>query len=446
MIARRKFVQKSALGMGAALVAPTLLQSKDRSRESIRIGFIGTGLRGRNHINNILAHEEVICPAICDIDPKAVDLTLNLVKEKGHQSPKVYSKNEHSFKEMLKAEDLDAVIIATNWVWHTPMCVEAMENGVYTGVEVSGAFSIDECWDLVDTHERTGTHLMFMENVCYRRDVMAVLNMVRDDVFGELLHLRGGYLHDLRTVKFNDGDGGVIYGDGAYGEARWRTEHSLNRNGELYPTHGLGPINTMIDVNRGNRLTSLSSFATKAKSLKNFVKKNTSEGEDHPYTKLDWKLGDVVTTTISTANGETIVLTHDTNTPRPYSLGFRVQGVDGLIDFDKGTQRIYVEGTSPSHKWEDAAEWLERYDHKFWKEEGELAIDGGHGGMDYFLDKQFVESAKSNTAPVLDVYDAAVMRSITPLSEVSIRQGGAVQQIPDFTRGKWMNRKPVFGL
>lgn len=444
---RKTFVKTSAIaGTGIALGAPAILKAKSSLREKVRIGFIGTGLRGRNHVRNILSHEDVECPVICDIDPKAVELTKALYMDKGKKLPKVYGDHEYAFRDMLAKENLDGVVISTNWKWHTEMCLAAMKENVYTATEVSGAFSVDECWDLVNTHQETGTHLMFMENVCYRRDVMAVLNMVRDNVFGELVHCRGGYQHDLRTVKFNDGNGGLVYGEGSYGEARWRTQHSLLRNGELYPTHGLGPVNTYLDINRGNRLTSISSFASKARSLKNFIKKHRDGGEDHPYHKLNWSLGDVVTSTITTARGETIMLTHDTNLPRPYSLGFRVQGVDGITDFDYHTRRVYVEGKSDSHRWDDASEWFEKYDHKLWKEFGELAVGGGHGGMDFFLDRAFTESVKAQKAPVLDVYDAAVMRVITPLSEISIQNGGEPQPIPDFTEGKWVTRKPVFGL
>lgn len=443
---RKTFVTQSTLAtVGTVLGAPSILR-RIKTNNSVRIGFVGTGLRGRNHVNNILDTEGVECPAFCDIDANAVELTNTIFDKKGITKPKVYTGNEHSYLEMFEKENLDAVIIATNWRWHTPICLAAMKAGIYVGTEVSGAFSVDECWDLVNTHQETGTHLMFLENVCYRRDVMAVLNMVRDNLFGELVHFRGGYQHDLRTVKFDDGKGGLVYGENGVGEARWRTAHSEHRNGDLYPTHGLGPIGTMLDMNRGNRLTSISSFATKARSLKHFAKNHPQGGEDHPFTNVEWKLGDIVTSTITTAKDETIILTHDTNLPRPYSLGFRVQGVDGLAEFDYGTKRVYVEGESDPHRWDFGEEWFEKYDHALWKKFGEKAVNGGHGGMDFFLDRAFVESVRLQKAPVLDVYDAAVLRAITPLSEISIQQGGVPQAIPDFTEGKWMNRKPVFGL
>jgi len=443
---RRNFVKTSSLATAATVLAPALVQATSLKSTTINIGFIGTGLRGRNHVNNILDHSGVVCTAICDIDPDAISRTQKIFEQKGLKSPKTYTGSDTAFLEMLTKEKLDAVIIATDWRWHTPISVAAMEAGVYVGVEVSGAFSVDECWQLVKTHQRTGTHLMFLENVNYRRDVLAVLNMVRDNVFGELIHCRGGYQHDLREVKFNDGNGGLKFGKGSYGEARWRTEQSIKRNGELYPTHGLGPVNAMLNINRGNRLTSISSFATKAKGLKNYVLNHPDGGKGHAYADIDWSLGDVVTSTITTANGETIVLTHDTNLPRPYSLGFRVQGEKGLAEFDYHTRRVYVEGKSQPHRWDDWQQWFEKYDHPLWKEFGEEAENKGHGGMDFFLDRAFVESVRQQKAPVIDVYDAAAMRVITPLSEASIRLGGMPQDIPDFTEGKWLTNQPVFGL
>jgi predicted dehydrogenase len=448
-IDRRKFMVSSTLATAGTISLPSLASgfhiASAPVQEKVRIGFIGTGLRGRNHVNNILDHEGVVCPAFCDIDPDAVQKTQQMVGEKTGRKATVYTGSEQAYLEMLEKEDLDGVIIATNWKWHTPMCQAAMEAGIYTGVEVSGAFTIQECWDLVDTHERTGTHLMFLENVNYRRDVLAVLNMVRDDLFGELIHCRGGYQHDLRSVKFNDGKGGLVFGEGAYGEARWRTSHSIHRNGELYPTHGLGPVNAMLDINRGNRLVTLSSVATKSRGLKAYITQHPEGGTDHPYQQINWSLGDIVTSTITTANGETIILTHDTNLPRPYSLGFRVQGVEGLAEFDYYNRRVYVEGKSNPHRWDEWEVWFKQYDHPLWQEYGEEAVNKGHGGMDFFLDRAFVEGVKNQVAPVLDVYDAATLRVITPLSEQSIREGGAPQQIPDFTRGNWMHRLPVFG-
>ncbi len=276
--------------------------------------------------------DDVEVPAICDIDPEAVQKAQALIKKHGYPKPEVYSDNEYSWQKMLERDDLEGVIIATPWMWHTPMSVGAMKAGKYAGVEVSAANTLEECWDLVNTHEETGVPVMILENVCYRRDVMAVLQMVRENLFGELIHFRCGYQHDLRSVKF---DPGVTFGKGAKGEARWRTFHSLEQNGDMYPTHGLGPIATYCNINHGNRFVSLTSTATKARGLHDYIVNNEAGGINHPNAKLVWKQGDVITTTIKTAQGESIIVTHDCNLPRPYSLGFRVDGTKGLTEFDQ---------------------------------------------------------------------------------------------------------------
>jgi predicted dehydrogenase len=411
----------------------------------IKVGLIGVGLRGTNHLNNLLSRSDVEISAVCDIDPKRIAIALERCKKTGKPEPKTFGDHEYSYQDLLSL-DLDAVIIATPWLWHTVMAKDAMEAGKYTGLEVSAANTLEECWDLVNTHEKTGTHLMILENVNYRRDVLAVLNMVKKNIFGELVHFRCGYQHDLRHVKFNDGKkpygGGVEFGEKGLSEAKWRTQHSLLRNADVYPTHGLGPIAAMADINRGNRFVSLTSHATKAIGLHNYILNHPAGGSNHPNAKLKWKQGDVISTTIETAKGETIIITHDCNLPRPYSLGFRVQGLNGITEFDYHTKRIYIEGESEGHAWESMDKWLEEYDHPLWKVQGETAKGSGHGGMDYFVINSFVESVKRKIAPPMDAYDAAAWSAVTPLSELSIENNGEPQDFPDFTRGTWIKRKP----
>ena len=257
-----------------------------------------------------------------------------------------------------------------------------------------------------------------------------------------MLHFRCGYQHDLRFVKFNDGKTaygkGAEFGEKGISESAWRTRHSLLRNADVYPTHGLGPVASMCDINRGNRFVSISSMASKAVGLNKYIV--DVGGADHPNAKLKWKQGDVITSMISTSNGETIIVTHDCNSPRPYSLGFRVQGSEGLWEVDG--RRIYIEGKSEPHRWDEAQPWLDKYDHPLWKRFAERATGSGHGGMDFFVLNAFVESAKRNVAPPLDVYDAAAWSAVTPLSEASIAANGEAQEFPDFTRGNWVKRKP----
>jgi len=444
MDSRRNFLKKAAIvGTGISLLPSfTFGMGKIKDADKLKVGFIGVGLRGTNHLQNLLLRDDVNITAICDIDVKRTDLAVNLITEKGFKKPLVFGKDDYDYKNLLALDNVDAVVISTPWLWHTRMAKDTMRAGKYTGLEVSAANTMEECWDLVNVHEQTGTHLMLLENVNYRRDIMAVLNMVKQNVFGELIHFRCGYQHDLRHVKFNDGKTayghGVEFGEKGISESVWRTQHSVLRNADIYPTHGVGPVATMCDINRGNRFMTLTSTATKGVGLHNYIVKNG--GENHPNAKKKFKLGDVITSTIETTNGESIIVTHDTNLPRPYSLGFRVQGANGLWEVDGN--RIHIDGKTKPHEWESDENWLKEYDHPLWKKYGKLANGAGHGGMDFFVMHAFVEAAKLNVAPPMDAYDAAAWSAITPLSEASIENNGAPQDFPDFTRGNWVKRKP----
>lgn len=443
MNSRRQFIRNSAMaGAGLSILPQMAMAVEGASQQGeLRVGLIGVGLRGTNHLSNLLLRDDVRVTAICDVDPERITLCQSQIKEKGKSAPRTYNKGPYDYLKLLESTDVDAVIISTPWLWHTRMTVDAMKAGKYAGVEVSAANTLEECWDLVNTHENTGTHMMILENVNYRRDILAVLNMVKQGIFGELVHFRCGYQHDLREVKFNNGKqpygGGVEFGEKAISEARWRTLHSVKRNADVYPTHGLGPVAVMADINRGNRLVSLTSHASKSIGLHNYVVKHG--GEDHPNAQVKFRQGDVITTTIDTARGETIIITHDCNLPRPYSLGFRVQGANGLWEVDGN--RMYIEGKSEPHKWDNATKWLEEYDHPLWQKYGEYAVGAGHGGMDFFVLNAFVESAKANVAPPMDCYDAAAWSAVTPLSEASINRKGEPQDFPDFTRGLWIKRE-----
>jgi Oxidoreductase family, NAD-binding Rossmann fold len=446
---RRDFVQHTSTMAALGLVTNSFgIGSSNMFTQKVRLGFIGVGARGLGTLQLALLRKDVEITAICDIDPITTAKALDAVVKSSNKKPTLYTDGPHAYKKLLEQKDLDAVFICTPWEWHTPMAVDAMNAGKAVACEVAGAMSVDECWQMVRTHERTQTPFMILENVCYRRDVMAILNMVRKDMFGELIHLEGGYQHDLREVKFNNGvnyyGGGVEFGEKGYSEAKWRTQHSVSRNGELYPTHGIGPVGSYININRGNRFEYLTSMASKARGLNKYIVDHPNGGKDHPNAKINFKLGDVVTTNIMTANGETITLSHDTNLPRPYSLGFRVQGTKGIwMDVNKS---LYIEGKSPAHKWESADSYLKEYDHPLWQKYESEASGAGHGGMDWFVLNAFIEAYKRKDPMPLDVYDHASWAVITCLSEQSIAQGGEPQSFPDFTDGKWMSRKPIFAL
>ncbi|MBV8255424.1 MAG: Gfo/Idh/MocA family oxidoreductase [Chitinophaga sp.] len=454
---RRSFLKNTAAaGIGLSMLGSSAKLFANEKKPKVRIGLIGVGARGLSHLSLCLHRDDVDVIAFADPDtaytvPKARDMITKIYGAKRKVAE--YTNGPDDFRNMLKRDDIDAVVIATPWEWHSIMAIAAMKAGKIPAVEVCGASDIQECWELVNTSENTGIPVFGMENVCYRRDVMAVLQMVRQGLFGELTHLQGGYQHDLRGVKFNNGKqyygGGVEFGDNALSEAKWRTNHSVHRNGDLYPSHGLGPICNAININRGNRLLSLTSVATKSRGLHKYIVDNSSES--HPNAKVEFKLGDIVSTLIKTNNGETIMLSHDTNSPRPYSLNFRVQGTNGLWMDDQ--KQIYIEKVSKQNdvwestgKFDDPASYYGKYDHPLWKRYANDAAGAGHGGMDWFVMNSFVESIKRGAPFALDVYDMATWYAITPLTEQSVAEGGSVQYIPDFTRGRWMNRKAIFAL
>ncbi len=447
MKSRRNFIKTSALAGAAISILPSHSVFSKPEEKKVRLGFIGVGLRGQSHLELALKRDDIEVVALCDIQQRMMYMSLGIVAKEGKPKPQVILDGPTGYKKLLENKTLDAVIIATPWEWHTVMCLDAMNAKKYVGCEVITGMTVEECWALVHTSEKTGMPLMMLENVCYRRDVMAVLNMVRQNVFGEMIHLEGGYQHDLRGVKFNDGVNayghGAEFGEKGFSEAHWRTQHSVTRNGDLYPTHGIGPIAMMTNINRGNRFTQLVSYATKARGLHNYIV--NVGGENHPNAKVNFNLGDVVTTMIRSANDETILLQHDTNLPRPYSLGFRVQGTKGIwMDINKS---IYIEGQSAKpHQWEDAKTWLDKYDHPLWKKYGNDAASAGHGGMDWFVLNAFIESVKRKTNTPQDVYDAVTWSAITPLSEKSIQQNGASVDFPDFTNGQWKTRKNTFAV
>src|SRR6478736_8569009 len=302
MKSRREFIKTTAAAGAAITILPSHVFSKS-AENKIRLGIIGVGLRGQNHLELALRRDDVDVIAICDIQQRMIDMSLGVVAQEGKSKPQVILDGPNGYKKLLENKDIDAVIIATPWEWHKIMCIDAMNAKKYVGCEVITGMTVEECWELVHTSERTGMPLMMLENVCYRRDAMAVMNMVRQGIFGELIHLQGGYQHDLRGVKFNDGktDPGVgaEFGAKGFSEAQWRTQHSINRNGELYPTHGVGPIAMMIDINRGNRFTELVSYSTKSRGLHEYIVK--TGGKDHPNAKINFKLGDVVTTMIKSS-------------------------------------------------------------------------------------------------------------------------------------------------
>ncbi len=442
---RRDFIKQGTITAATLAVMPSS-NFLNLKKDKIKLGYIGVGLRGRSHISEGLLREDVEIIAICDPQESSLKYCRDQFTKAGKTLPKEFTGSLDAYKKLLDLKEIDAVIIASPWQFHYQQAIDAMHAGKYVGCEVIAAITLDEHWDLVKTSETTGMPYMTLENVCYRRDVMAVLNMSRQGLFGELIHFEGGYQHNLSEVLFNDGQHfyghGVEYGPTALSEAQWRTQFNIDRDGDIYPTHGAGPIIQYANINRGNCFTNLVSFSSKARGLAAYVEELAPGNKN---TKLNYKNGDVVTTMINCANGETVMLSHDTHLPRPYSLGFRVQGTKGLwMDVAKS---IYIDHQAKSNdEWDSVDEWFKKYDHPLWKKYENKAEGAGHGGMDWFVFNAFIEAVKQQKQTPIDVYDSVTMSVITPLSEKSIAEGNMPQQFPDFTKGKWNNRKNVFAL
>lgn len=391
--------------------------------KTIRMSVIGIGGRGKWWLGELLKMEDVEITAVCDKHEDRMEAARAMCAERyGHE---VFGSVD--YREVLARDDgSEAVLITTYWNDHVPIAIAAMKSGRYAAFEVGPAQSIRQCWDLVRTYEETGIPCMLMENCCYNREEMTVLNMIKKGLFGEILHCQGGYQHDLRSIS------------NGMERDHERTWQYLHRNAELYPTHELGPIMTYLDINRGNRLMSLNSMATKSRGLQKYVRDHF--GPDHPLAKADIRLGDIVTTTIRCANGETIVLTHDTSSPRPYSRGGRVQGTNGLWMED--LHALHIEGRSPGESWEPMEKYWDEFEHPLWKKSRAGAFTGGHGGMDWLVMRAFLNAVRRKIQTPIDVYDSATLMAVAELSEESIAMGSAPVAIPDFTDGKWVKRDP----
>ncbi len=437
---RRDFVKTLALtGVGLAVSEPLLASAFDRkvspfkkiqvaeAMEKVRIGYIGVGLMGTSHVENLLKIAGAEIVAVCDIVEAKVKRAQDLVEKAGFKRPAGYSNGEYDWRNVCTRSDVDLIYTATPWQWHTPICLEAMNNGKHVATEVPAALTLDECWELVETSEKTGRYCIMMENCNYDKAEMMILNMVKKGLFGEMVHAECGYLHDLRAVKHD-----------MEGEGVWRRDFSMKRNGDLYPTHGLGPVMQCMDINRGNYFDYLVSFGTKARGLHDYAVKRF--GPDSQQAKEKYTLSDIVTTVIRTMNGETIVVTHDTSLPRPYSRNILIQGTRGIVR-KYPEQKIYIEGVSKTDdQWESLKDYTEEYLHPVWRELETASKGAGHGGMDFIEDYRLVNALLKGTEPDMDVYDAAVMSAVTELSEKSIAKQGRPMAFPDFTRGMW--KKP----
>ncbi|MBE0658259.1 MAG: Gfo/Idh/MocA family oxidoreductase [Bryobacteraceae bacterium] len=430
---RRQFLERAA-AMSALMAgsgqAASAMQAKPL--ETVRLGFIGVGGRGSGHVRDVLRIPQVKLNAVCDINPTRVEAIQNWAQKAGQARPEGYSKGPVDYKRLCANPNLDAIYVATPWELHVPMCVEAMKNGKHAIVEVPAATTLEECWQLVETSEATGKYCIMIENCNYDRVELMALNMARKNLFGELVHAECGYLHDLRGTKFS-----------SRGEGLWRLDHAIKRNADLYPTHGLGPVAQTLGVNRGNLFDHMVSMASKSEGLREYAR--AKFGADSPQAKLDVKLGDVVSSLIRTRAGQTILVVHDTNLPRPYSRKILLQGTKGVLE-KYPTPQIYIEGRDKNDQWVDLMTgYAAEFEHPLWKELQERAKGAGHGGMDFVMNYRLMQCLIKGEAPDMDVYDAAALSAVTELSERSIASRSKSVDFPDFTRGKWRSRPP-FGI
>ena len=430
-----KLASMASLGMSLAEAAP---QSAGHSvsgmpfeqKENVRLGVIGVGGRGNSLIDNFTAMPEVQVSALCDTVKDKVLRAQAKIERLGKQkvSPALYHSSDHAFEDLLKRDDIDLVVTATPWSWHTPMAVAAMKQGKHVAIEVPAAKTLEECWELVNTSESTRRHCIQLENCCYGYNELMVLNMVRAGLFGELTHGACAYNHDLRSELFSD-----------RGEGLWRRFEHLNRNGNLYPTHGLGPVAHYMDVNRGDRFDYMVSMSSLSASLAAYRKEHVPA--DDPRQKEVYHCGDLNVSLIRTVKGRVITLEHNTSSPQPYDRINLIAGTKGI--FRDYPPRIYVDGT-PKEEFGPIDPYKEKFEHRYWKETGELARKlGGHGGMDFVMAYRLVQCIREGKAPDIDVYDAAAWSAPGPLSEQSVAKGSAPVKFPDFTRGRWQTTPPI---
>jgi hypothetical protein len=389
-----------------------------------RIGIIGTGGRGTSLLENLLAADVKIL-ALCDVVREKAEHAQSLAVKAGQASPELYTEGDHAFESLVARDDLDLVIIATPWDWHVEMAVAAMSHGKHAAVEVPAATTIEDCWKLVNTSEQTRRHCMMLENCCYGYNETLILRMVHEGLFGDLLYGEGAYIHDLREELFSN-----------KGEGLWRRTAHTQRNGNLYPTHGLGPVANYMGIQRGDSFDYMVSVSTPQRGLDQYRKTHVSSSD--PRWTEHYVCGDMNTSIIKTVNGLSITLKHDTANPHPYDRINAIAGTKGA--FADYPPRIYFDGQPGEEAWGSIDAWKE-HQHPLWKKEGEIAKKlGGHGGMDYIMLYRLVECMRDGLVPDMDVYDAAAWSAPGPLSRASVASGSAPVQFPDFTRGLWRGR------
>jgi predicted dehydrogenase len=399
---------------------------------TVRVGVIGLGNRGHGMSEGWSVVPGCTVTAVCDIRAERAKRTADRLVATGKPRPAEYGGSDESFARMLERDDIDLVYIATPWEFHYQQGRAALLAGKHVIVELPIATGLDELWDLVDTSERTRRHLILSENCSYGRNELAMLKMAHEGLFGDVTNGHGGYLHDLRALLFSD----TYYTDA------WRRLWHTRSTASFYAMHGLAPIAAAMDINRGDRMTVLRATATEPKGLADYRERFVPRS--HPSWQETYINGDLVTCLIDTAKGRVIRAEHDVSSPRPYSRINSLAGSRGIFEDYAGTSttggRIYVEPDHGGHSWRDFDTYRKEFDHWLWKKIGDdAANNGGHGGMDYVLQWRTVQLMRAGLVPDIDVYDSAAWCAPVPLSVKSLAAGGRPVEVPDFTRGSWVN-------
>jgi len=423
------------VGLGAAAdtsdTPRSMINVAFEPRDTVRMGLVGCGGRGLSVLQDWLGVDNLQVTAVADPVKEHALKAQAAVERAGQHPPAVYSNGEHDFERLVQRNDVDFIYSPTPWEWHVPVAVAAMRAGKHALVEVPAAMTLDDCWKLVNTSEQTRRHCIMMENCCYGENELMVLQMVRDGLFGDLLYGAGAYLHDLRRILFEE----HTYEDAS--EDLWRRFPHTQRNGNLYPTHGLGPVANYMGINRGDRFDYLVSMSSPERGLDAWREAHLPK--DSPIWKEKYLCGDKNICLIKTANGLTVTLEHDVVNPQPYDRINLIAGSKGI--FRDYPPRIYFDNPE-KEEYESIDPYKEKYEHPLWKHEGELARKlGGHGGMDFLMTFRMVECMRKGLPPDMDVYDAAAWSAPGPLSQASVAQGSAPVKFPDFTRGRWREKR-----
>ncbi len=431
---RRNFLTRAAAAGLATSLSRENVAGDDL--KPVRIGIVGVGGRGSRLMRTLLDLSAVEITAIADIDDNALARAGETCVEQGREKPAVYPRGPEDFRRLVERDDLDAVITATPWEWHAPVMLAAMDAGKYAATEVPAAVTIEECWALVEKNEKTGNRGTMLENWVYRREPLAVLNMARAGLLGEVVYCESGYGHDVRAGKFNTRKG-------AAPGLRWRGEHTVQRNGNLYPTHQFAPVAMLMDINHGVRIEHLVAAASPSRGMNRYAA--DLWGSSHPLAKKEYANGDRTTVLLKLSDGRTAVNFHDTQSWHPRDDGHKYQGTKGMVRWPfPGKGSIWLldrhwngKSLHAGNAWHPLDPFLDEFDHPLWKQYGERALQFGHNGADWLELHEFVESVRHGAAPPVALVDAVTWSAIGPLSEKSVAGDSEKISMPDFTRGRW---------